>query len=73
MTHELWLGTAHLRNLSPHPPGPLRTHIRSTEALAMVAGPCTVCVPDGLPFRKANHGAMKAVTRTVAKIKVERE
>jgi len=53
--------------------GAARPHIRSTEALAMVAGPGTVCLAASLPFRKSNHDAMKAVKRTVAKIKVERE
>jgi hypothetical protein len=52
-----------------------KIHIRSTEdprALAMAAGKNRIPVADSPAFRKANHDAMEAVKKTVAKIKVER-
>ena len=52
-----------------------KIHIRSTEdprALAMGAGKNKMSVADSTAFRKANHDAMEAVKKTVARIKAER-
>jgi hypothetical protein len=52
-----------------------KIHIRSTEdprLAAVAAGKNRVPIGDSPAFRKANHDAMEAIKKTVAKIKAER-
>jgi hypothetical protein len=52
-----------------------KIYIRSTEdprASAMSAGKNRISLKDSPAFRKANHDAMEAVNKTLAKIKAER-
>jgi hypothetical protein len=52
-----------------------KIHIRSSEdprAVAMAAGKNRIPIGDSPAFRKANHDAMEAVKKTVARIEAER-